>query len=419
MKINQKMNLLFYANKQRIKDGKSQIYIRITIDGKRVEFTSSHSVNLKEWDNKNSKVKAGAPNAIMINTYIENVRNSLTRLFMISHSTGKLISSSEIRDQFLGVNSSEPIKKTICDAFDYHNTKMSDMVNIGKISRKTLLRYKSSKQKLISFMKLQYKVSDKPLEDLRLSFVTEFEHYLLTVEKLHGNTAHKIIKILKKIMNLSVALDWVASNPFNLFKCSYKNPNRIVLTQDEINKLMNKKIKIARLEEVRDVFIFCCYTGFAYTDIFNFTRNAKVLGIDGNYWLCTHRQKTGTSEKVPLLPIALQILDKYKNHEDCIKNNKLLPVNSNQRYNGYLKELADICGITKSLTTHIARHTFATTVTLANGVPIETVSKMLGHTSIKTTQIYAKVIEKKVSEDMEILKSKLFKHNSPKKLKIG
>jgi site-specific recombinase XerD len=156
------------------------------------------------------------------------------------------------------------------------------------------------------------------------------------------------------------------------------------------------------------VFIFCCYTGFAYADLYKFERNAVMIGLDGNYWLSTNRQKTGTKEKVPLLPIALEIIDRYKEHEYCVKYNKLLPVNSNQRYNNYLKELADVCGINKHLTSHIARHTFATTVTLANGVPIETVSAMLGHTSIRTTQIYAKVVESKMSADMELLKAKLF-----------
>jgi integrase len=159
---------------------------------------------------------------------------------------------------------------------------------------------------------------------------------------------------------------------------------------------------------VRDVFIFCCYTGFAYSDAYKFERDALTIGIDGEYWLSTNRQKTGTRESVPLLPIALENIQKYQDHEYCKAYNKLLPVNSNQRYNAYLKELADICGIKKKVTTHIARHTFATTVTLANGVPIETVSSMLGHNSIRTTQIYAKVVEKKVSEDMLMLKAKLF-----------
>ena len=220
---------------------------------------------------------------------------------------------------------------------------------------------------------------------------------------------------------MSVCLDWIPSNPFNNFRCSYTSPERQVLTQDELNLIMKKDIDIERLNEVRDVFIFCCYTGFAYSDVYKFERDALTIGIDGEYWLSTNRQKTGARESVPLLPIALEIIQKYRDNEYCVEHNKLLPVNSNQRYNAYLKEIADICGIKKKITTHIARHTFATTVTLANGVPIETVSSMLGHNSIRTTQIYAKVVEKKVSEDMQLLKAKLFGavQNDKEERKIG
>jgi site-specific recombinase XerD len=265
-------------------------------------------------------------------------------------------------------------------------------------------------------MKHQYKIEDSPLPEMRLRFVTEFEHYLLTTDKLQSNTAHKYIKNLKKIMNMAVGLDWIPSNPFNQFKCSYTNPEREILNQDEINIILNKKMHTPRLEEVRDVFIFCCYTGFAYSDVYEFRQNAVMKGLDGTLWLSTLRQKTGTKESVPLLPTALEIIEKYRNNEYCKKQDKLLPVNSNQRYNAYLKEIADICGINKKLTSHIARHTFATTITLANGVPIETVSKMLGHHSIRTTQIYAKVVEQKVSDDMLSLKEKLFGSSALQKI---
>ena len=322
-------------------------------------------------------------------------------------AANEVINAKELRARFQGKKEETPVHKTIIDAFEYHDKKMEEMVKIGKITRKTLLRYQSTQKKVVVFMNRKYKMDDMPLKDMRLSFITEFDHYLLTVEKLQSNTAHKVIKIVKKIMNQAVALDWIPSNPFNQFKCTYKNPERIVLTQTEIDKLKNKELKIQRLEEVRDIFIFQCYTGFAYTDLYNFKRNDVVIGIDGDYWLSIYRQKTGTKENVPLLPVALEIIEKYKDHPECQTQNKLLPVNSNYRYNAYLQELADLCGIEKKITTHLARHTFATTVTLSNGVPIETVSKMLGHTRLATTQIYAKVLEGKVSQDMRALKEKL------------
>jgi site-specific recombinase XerD len=218
-------------------------------------------------------------------------------------------------------------------------------------------------------------------------------------------------------MNLAVGLDWIPSNPFNLFKCSYTAPEREILNHEELYFLQHKKIDNQRLSEVRDIFVFCCYTGFAYSDIYNFERDAMMRGLDNEWWLSTNRQKTGTKESVPLLPVAIEIIEKYQDHPYCVKYNKLLPVNSNQKYNAYLSEIATICNIKKHLTSHIARHTFATTVTLANGVPIETVSSMLGHNSIRTTQIYAKVVEKKVSDDMKLLRAKLFGSSSDQSLK--
>ena len=409
METKQKFHLLVYPNKQRVKDGLCALYVRVYIDGKRSEFATSHYISEKNWDSIKMRALPVDKNATLLNAYFENVKSNFNKLFIAAAANGELISAQELRNRFLGKEvEDKPTHKTILEAFDYHNIKIEEQVKIGKVVPKTLTRYKITKNKVKAFMKHQYKKADMPLPELRLRFVTEFEHYLLTIDKLQSNTAHKYIKNLKKIMNMSVGLDWIPSNPFNNFRCSYTSPERQVLTQEELNLIMNKDIHIERLAEVRDVFIFCCYTGFAYSDAYKFERDALTIGIDGEYWLSTNRQKTGTRESVPLLPIALEIIQKYQDHEYCKEYNKLLPVNSNQRYNAYLKELADICGIKKKVTTHIARHTFATTVTLANGVPIETVSSMLGHNSIRTTQIYAKVVEKKVSEDMLMLKAKLF-----------
>jgi site-specific recombinase XerD len=406
MRNNQKLSILIWPNKQKEKNALLPIYIRISVDGKLATIATRHFVNVKHWDAKKNRVNTNSPSSNQINAFIDRSQNEIQQHFLNLAARGQMTSSMELKQLYLGIEE-QTKHKTICDAFDYHNHKMAETVAVGKITRKTLLRYQSTQEKVVKFMKREYRIEDKALKDMRLSFITEFDHYLLTVEKLQSNTAHKIIKIVKKIMNQAVALDWIPSNPFNQFKCSYKNPERVVLSQAELDIMRNKNLSIPRLIEVRDIFIFQCYTGFAYTDIFNFKQNAVTIGIDGEYWLTTYRQKTGTKENVPLLPIALEIINKYKDHVDCVANDKLLPINSNQRYNSYLKELADICGINKKITTHIARHTFATTVTLSNGVPIETVSRMLGHTRLATTQIYAKVLEHKVSEDMLKLKAKL------------
>ncbi|HRP53188.1 MAG TPA: site-specific integrase [Fluviicola sp.] len=413
---NQKLAIRVRLNLQKGKDNKFPIYIRFYVDGVKAEISTRHFILQSHWDSKNDRVKALCAEAAFINGYVERTTNFINQEFLKAHSLGKETSALEIKNKLQGKEST-PQHKTILQAFDYHNLKMAETVKVGKVVPKTLTRYHITRNKVANFIKLQFKAADKPLPEMRLSFVTEFEHYLLTVEKIQSNTAHKYIKNLKKIMNMAVGLDWIPSNPFTQFKCSYTSPDREILNQDELNLIMNKKMHTARLEEVRDVFIFCCYTGFAYADVYQFEKDAVMKGLDGNLWLSTNRQKTGTKESVPLLPIPLEILSKYQDHEYCLKYNKLLPVNSNQRYNSYLKEIADLYGIKKKLTSHIARHTFATTVTLANGVPIETVSAMLGHSNIRTTQIYAKVVEQKVSDDMLKLKSILQSKTTQKEMK--
>jgi site-specific recombinase XerD len=216
----------------------------------------------------------------------------------------------------------------------------------------------------------------------------------------------KYITMLKKVINMAVNNDWMEKNPFAAFKCTKLNVHREILDEAEILQLHEKEFNIERLEEVRDIFLFCCYTGYAFADVEKLQRTDLAKGIDGDAWIFAKRKKTNTVSNVPLLPQAEEIIKKYEHHPYCVKTGALLPVKSNQKMNAYLKEIASICGIKKELTMHIARHTFATTVTLSNGVPIETVSKMLGHTKLVTTQIYAKVLENKVSEDMQKLKEK-------------
>lgn len=406
MNTHQRLHLRIYPYNQRTKKGLTPIYVRISIDGKRAELSTSHKIQLRHWDKARMRLKPGAPNEFLINSNLNAIRNKLNKLFVLTLASEKQITPKELKDKYLGVDEKANLK-TLCDAFDYHNQKMEEKVKTGLVSPATLLKYSITKDKVVAFMKFRYRKEDRPLEELKFKFVTEFEHYLLTKENLKSNTAYKYIKNLKRVLNIAVGLEWVPTNPFAQFKCSYRSPDRVVLTQSEIDRLQNTEIKITRLAEVRDVFIFCCYTGFAYSEVHKLNKNDLSIGIDGETWLTTFRKKSGERESLPLLPIALEIVERYKDHEYCSQYEKLLPVNSNQRYNAYLKELADLCGNEKKLTTHIARHTFATTVTLSNDVPIETVSKMLGHTKLATTQIYAKVLDRKVSKDMRVLREKL------------
>jgi site-specific recombinase XerD len=310
---------------------------------------------------------------------------------------------------YLGVDEN---KKTLLDAVDIYYDRFAEKVASGQKSKHSLKCVHATREKLKLFLKHQFKVSDKQLYEIKLAFAGDFEHFLVTREKACNNTAMKYIRILKRVLKFAVEQGWLETNPVGRFKCTYIEPSRERLTMEEVMTLYHKEFNLERLTEVRDVFVFSCYTGFAYQDVYNLTLDNIVIGIDGEKWIAIDRKKTGSPEKVPLLPIALEIVEKYKNHFRSCSKNRLLPVYNNQCYNGYLKEIAQLCGIKKYLVTHMARHTFATTILLEQDVPIETVSHLLGHSSIRTTQIYAKVSQKKVSQNMKALKEKLARMKS-------
>ena len=417
MKLNYTFNTLVWINKSKAKNGIAPIYIRITIDGKRVEISTGKTVAIEKWSSEGQNVKGNNDEARTINQFIRLMIGQIEKIHLNISNQNIVPTVFMIKQELLNKEENKkPKQKTILEAIAYHNLKMKEKVNIGLISKNTLVRYTMVESKTKKFLMQCYNVEDLELTSLKLSYITEFEHYLLTNDKLQTNSAHKYIKNIKTVINMAIGLDWIQTNPFTQFRCSYTNPDREILNQIEITEVMNKDLKVPRLIKIRDIFIFCCYTGFAYSDVRSFERNSVMVGLDGEYWLSTQRQKTGIKESVPLLPQALAIIEKYKNDAYCIRKNKLLPVNSNQKFNEYLKEIGILCKIKKKLTSHIARHTFATTITLANGVPIETVSSMLGHTSIRTTQIYAKVVEQKVSDDMKKLKEKLSGHLSISKV---
>lgn len=258
------------------------------------------------------------------------------------------------------------------------------------------------------FVKVKHKRSDFAIKELKLSFLNEFYHHLRTKKGLIQNTAMKKVRDIKQVMDYAVMHEYIPSNPFSFFKVSFQPTNRTRLTMEEVEKLANKEISIARLAEVRDCYLFVCYTGYSYKQLYELTPQNVQLGIDGRKWIIKTRSKSKDSkENVPLLPVALEIVERYKKHPYCVANNKLLPVNTNQNYNFYLKELADLCGIEKNLTTHTARHTFATTIMLDNNVSFETVSKMLGHRDLKTTQIYAQITDTRISADTLELERRL------------
>jgi integrase len=313
------------------------------------------------------------------------------------------ITANKVKNFLLGKEIKDT--KTLLEVYKEHVEEVKALVG-KEYAHGTLKRYKSALTSLEAYFKHKGFV-DIPLDKLNHQFITNYEFFLKSVRNMDHNTAMGTIKKLKKIVRICVANEWIDKDPFMSFKVKIRETNRPYLLQDELDKIIALKFSAERLATVRDIFVFCCYTGLAYADVQKLRRVDIVIGHDGEKWIHTERVKTETATRVPLLPQALKIMDAYKDHPQCVNEGKLLPVSSNQKMNEYLKEIADRCDINKKMTFHTARHTFATTVTLTNGVPIETVSKMLGHKTLRTTQQYAKILDQKVSEDMRALRAKL------------
>ena len=399
--MKQNYSLLFWLNTSRMQLEKAAIYCRITVNGKRAELSVKRFIEPSKWIKTAGMVKGSSEEARIINNQLDIIRTSIYRIYVEQTSLGKFITSDLLKNEFLGNTEKE---KTFLEAFKYHNDQMKELIGVDVV-KSTHTKFETVYKKCSDFLKKRIKRSDVYLKELDYKFITDFEHYLKT-EGIAHNTAMKYIRNVKKVINQTVLNGWLPRNPFAQFKCSTHAVIREILDEAELSALYSKEFKQERLEEVRDVFLFCCFTGYAFIDVFKLKQTDVAKGIDGDCWIFTRRTKTNTVSNVPLLPQAEEIVNKYKDHPKCVQSGKLLPVNSNQKMNAYLKEIASLCNINKELTMHIARHTFATTVTLSNGVPIESVSKMLGHKKLATTQIYAKVLEHKVSEDMQQLKQK-------------
>jgi integrase len=405
MNLNQTFSILFWHNKAKTNEqGFAPIWVRITVDGKRAECSVKKQLLINHWDSENGKANKLCAERETINQHLIMVQAEITRHYNILLTTKENVTAEDVKKSYRGI---KEIKKTFIQLFDQYMQHLLEKKEVEEISGGRYKRFEILKGKCENFLKTKLKKTDILLEDAKLSFIAEFQHYLRTVEIIGHNTAMKYAKDLKQVLRYSVTLEYLSVSPFANFKCSYKNVKRDFLDQEELDIMYNKELLIDRLAEVRDCYVFSCYTGYAYSDAEALSPDDVAIGIDGNKWIIRNRKKTDNVENIPLLPIPLKIIEKYKNHPHCKSNHRLLPMNSNQRYNGYLKEIAHLCGIQKRLTTHTARHTFATTVLLTNDVPMETAMELLGHTDIRTTQIYGKIVQKKISHDMEVLRNKI------------
>ncbi len=388
-------NILFYIKRNEPKkDGRVVIMVRITINGIRSQFSSKLLVQPEQWDSKNERVKGQVAEARNLNRLLENVRSSLNVHYNKFMSIDGHVNPERLRNIFLGHEEQE---QTIISFFDKFNDQYK--LKVGTTStHRTYTRYLLTRERLVEFMKQRYNLSDISIKEMTVSFIDEFYLYIRNNTECNHNSSLKFLQRFRTILYFAKNSGLSFNDPFGSFRFRYDKVNRGYLDQDELDILYTKKFSSARLSQVRDIFIFSCYTGLAYVDIFELTEDKIRKAFDGHLWIMTKRQKTDVNTNVRLLDIPLTILERYKGKQ---KNGKVLPVISNQKTNDYLEEIADICGIDKKITFHLARHTFASTVALGNDVPMESIQSMLGHADIKTTQIYAHVIDRKLSRDMD------------------
>ncbi len=401
-----RISILFYGKSaKKTTENLVPIYLRVTINGSRFEVSTQRYVDATKWSSAAGKMKGNTEEARSINAYLDTLRSKVYTYQKDIIQSNKELTLETFKEKWLGINDRP---RMLCEVFQHHNDQVAQL--IGKdFSAATLERYKTSLDHTKSFLSWKYKVSDLDIQKLNFEFVSDYEFWLKSVRSCNHNTTIKYIGNFRKIVNICIRNGWLQKDPFLGFKMTKKDVIRGFLSEDELQTMAAKAFVTDRLSQVRDIFLFCCFTGLAYADVKKLKRSEIAKGLDGDQWIFTQRQKTETASRIPLLPIAKEIVDKYNDHPQCVNEDRLLPVLSNQKMNSYLKEIADVCGISKILTFHIARHTFATTVTLSNGVPIESVSKMLGHKNIKMTQHYAKILDRKVSDDMQLLKQKLAK----------
>lgn len=392
-------NVLFFIRRdKKRKDGTCPIMCRITIDGVEARFNTKVYVKDSKWNVKANRISGNNTESRSLNARLDDIKASLYRIY---HEVQRFnVATPEIiKNEFLGFDESG---ETILDIYTKHIQNIHELIGIS-ITKVTVQRYRAARNHLAEFIKMKYHVSDIAVKSINDMFIRDFEVYLLSQARMSNNTMSKSMQYLKKMINIAINNGFIVQNPFANYKIKFKKVDRGYLTEEELNRLIEKTMPVQRLEQVRDIFVFSCFTGLAYIDVKELTKKHLRTGFDGNTWIMTKRSKSNVNVNVPLMDIPKKIIQKY---EDTIVDGKVLPVLSNQKMNAYLKEIGDLCGIDKNLTFHLARHTFATTVTLLKGIPIETVSKMLGHTNIQTTQIYARITNEKISTDMRGLSAK-------------
>lgn len=397
-------NVIYYIRRDKLKkDGSVPIFCRITISNEKVSFNIKASVSLDLWEASTGRAIGKSKESLAINKIIDSYTVLIREKYNEIFDRDGIVSAEGLKNCVLGISSSpNDVPIYLLEVYNQHNEEMAKLVGI-KYSAAILQKYKCVYKKIQTFLKLKYNLSDIKLKDIKHSFLTDFETYLRVEGNCQTNTIGRNMRLLKKIINIAKNNGWIIADPYANYKIHFEKVDRGYLTEQEIKAIIEKNLPIGRIGKVRDIFIFSCFTGLSYADIYELTYDDIKPHFDDNLWIMKKRVKTNTDITVPLMDIPLSIIEKYRGKQ---KNNKVLPAMCNQKMNSYLKEIADLCGIEKNLTYHMSRHTFATTF-LSLGIPIESVSKMLGHTKIQTTQIYARITNNKIANEMNAISDKL------------
>lgn len=406
------LKVFFYQKSDKVdKNGESPIYARLTFNNQRISICTRKNISKERWvftNNLRNALKLEREKVIKssLDLFQLNAEKKFNELFRIDPKVSLELLKTELGGKVKSTKQTKEI--TIIEILDKYIESFSKKVIAEERSTASLQKYRRSKELLLNFNKKNYGTDDIPALEISSSFVYKLEEFLKYESCFKGktgiknNSVVKYMKMYKTACNYSIKMDLITKNPFHIYDGKLSIKDAIFLTQQELTTIENKIFSINRLEKVKDIFLFCCYTGYAPVDAIDLTPENLFEDNNGNLWIMTNRTKTSIKANVPVLPPVLNIIDKYKN-----KQKGLIPMISNQKMNAYLKEIADVCGITKHLTWYVARHTFATTVTLGNGIRLENVSAMMGHTNTKQTQHYAKVLDSNIMEDMNKLKDKL------------
>lgn len=392
--------VLFFLKRDKQKtNGNVPLFCRITIDRQEARFGIKKDINPSIWDVQAGRAVGRTSEVVEINSIIDKTKSALFNVYNDLLLSDSNVTAEKVKNRFLGVAT---ISHNLLEHFQRHNDDVKRLIGISK-SKATFQKYEVTRKHLTNFIKEKYSLSDISFKEINHLFITDFEVYLLTSCGCNANTTAKFMQFFKRIVIIAKNNGWIKTDPFANYKIRLKKVDRGYLTQEEVEAIMAKQFATKRLEKVRDIFIFSCFCGLAYIDVKKLRKENIRTSFDGNLWIMGKREKTDVSFSIPLLDVPKRILKKY---EGTLPGNRILPVPSNQKMNAYLKEIGDLCGINKEISFHLARHTFAT-LTLSKGVSIESVSKMLGHTNIKTTQIYARITDAKISHDMNVFAGKV------------